>query len=142
MPSFELVVAGFLVVALTASIISSKAKAPYTLVLVFFGLIIAGSSLSSLLNVNLLYDTLIGGGLFVGIVLPPLLFETTMSIRYEEFRSVVRPALRLATIGVVIATIAGGLFLWLIANLPLVTSFVFTLFLVWGCTHVFMTAFP
>ncbi len=94
MVSFEVVVSGFLVVALAASIISSKAKAPYTLVLVVFGLIIAGSSLSSLLNVNLLYDRLIGGGLFVGIVLPPLLFETTMSIRYDEFRSVARPALR------------------------------------------------
>src|SRR5262245_51461999 len=112
MPSLELVVAGFLTVALAASIISSKAKAPYTIVLVFFGLIIASSSLSTLLNVNLLYG-LIPGGLFVGFVLPPLLFETTMSIRYEEFRSVARPALRLATIGVLIATIAGGLFLWL-----------------------------
>ncbi len=125
MPSLELVVAGFLAVALAASIISSKAKAPYTLVLVFFGLIIASSSLSTLLNVNFLYDRLIGGGLFVGLVLPPLLFETTMSIRYEEFRSVARPALRLATIGVVIATLAGGLFLWLIARLPFTTSFVF-----------------
>ena len=125
MPSLELVVAGFLAVALSASIISSKAKAPYTLVLVFFGLIIASSSLSTLLNVNFLYDRLIGGGLFVGLVLPPLLFETTMSIRYEEFRSVARPALRLATIGVVIATLAGGLFLWLIAQLPFTTSFVF-----------------
>ena len=101
MPSLELVVAGFLTVALAASIISSKSKAPYTLVLVFFGLIIASSSLSTLLNVNFLYDRLIGGGLFVGLVLPPLLFETTMSIRYEEFRSVARPALRLATIEVV-----------------------------------------
>src|SRR5213594_1069074 len=108
MPSLELVVAGFLTVALAASIISSKSKAPYTLVLVFFGLIIASSSLSTLLNVNFLYDRLIGGGLFVGLVLPPLLLETTMSIRYEEFRSVARPALRLATIGVVIATLAGG----------------------------------
>jgi monovalent cation:H+ antiporter, CPA1 family len=125
MPSFELVVAAFLAIALTASIISSRAKAPYTVVLVFFGLIIAATSLSNLLNVNLLYDRLIGGGLFVGLVLPPLLFETTMSIRYEEFRSVARPALRLATFGVIIATIVGGLFLWLIANLPLATSFVF-----------------
>ena len=125
MPTFEVVIAGFLAIALTASIISSKAKAPYTLILVFFGLIIAGSSLSSLFGVNLLYDRLIGGGLFVGVVLPPLLFETTMSIRYEEFRSVARPALRLATVGVVIATVVGGLFLWQIAGLPFISSFAF-----------------
>jgi monovalent cation:H+ antiporter, CPA1 family len=88
------------------------------------GLGIAGSSLSSILSVNLLYDSLIGGGLFVGLVLPPLLFETMMNIRYDEFRAVFRPALRLATIGVVIATVVGGLFLWQIAQLPLISAFV------------------
>ncbi len=125
MPALEIVISGFLLISLTASILANKAKVPYTLILVIFGLAIAGSSLSSLLRVDLLYDQLIGGGLFVGIVLPPLLFETMMSIRYEEFKAVARPALRLATLGVLIATIAGGLFLWQIANLPLVSSFLF-----------------
>src|SRR5438094_4351124 len=110
---------------LTASIISSRTRTPYTIVLVLFGLAIAGSYLPSLLGVNLLYDNLIGGGLFVGLVLPPLLFETMMNIRYEDLRSVVRPALRLATVGVLIATIVGGLFLWQIAQLPLTSSFIF-----------------
>src|SRR3989441_1131546 len=124
MSSFELVFSAFLVIALAASIVSSKTRAPYTLVLVFFGLGIAGSSISSLLNVNLLYDRLIGGGLFVGLVLPPLLFEAMMSIRYEEFRSVARPALRLATFGVLIATLVGG-FLLSLAGLALVSAFLF-----------------
>src|SRR5881409_3921341 len=125
MPSFEVIITAFLAISLTASIISSRTRTPYTIVLVLFGLAIAGSYLPSLLGVNLLYDNLIGGGLFVGLVLPPLLFETMMNIRYEDLRSVVRPALRLATVGVVIATIAGGLFLWQIAQLPLTSSFVF-----------------
>lgn len=125
-PSFEFVITAFLAIALTASIISSKTRAPYTIILVLFGLGIAGSSLSSILSVNLLYDSLIGGGLFVGLVLPPLLFETMMNIRYDEFRAVFRPALRLATIGVVIATVVGGLFLWQIAQLPLISAFVFS----------------
>ncbi len=125
MPSFEVIITAFLAISLTASIISSRTRTPYTIVLVLFGLAIAGSYLPSLLGVNLLYDNLIGGGLFVGLVLPPLLFETMMNIRYEDLRSVVRPALRLATVGVVIATIVGGLFLWQIARLPLVSSFVF-----------------
>lgn len=124
MPSFEAVVSAFLVISLAASIISSKTRAPYTLILVLFGLAIAGSSLSSLLNVNLLYDRLIGGGLFVGLVLPPLLFEAMMNIRYEEFRSVARPALRLATFGVVIATVVGGVLLSL-AGLAIVSAFLF-----------------
>jgi len=124
--SFEFVITAFLAIALTASILSSKTKAPYTIILVLFGIAIAGSSLSSILDVNLLYDSLIGGGLFVGLVLPPLLFETMMNIRYDEFRAVFRPALRLATIGVVIATVVGGLLLWQIAQLPLISAFVFS----------------
>src|SRR5216117_205142 len=107
MPSFEVIITAFLAISLTASIISSRTRTPYTIVLVLFGLAIAGSYLPSLLGVNLLYDNLIGGGLFVGLVLPPLLFETMMNIRYEDLRSVVRPALRLATVGVLIATIVG-----------------------------------
>ena len=126
MPSFEFVITAFLAISLAASIISSRIRIPYTLILVVFGLGIAGSSLSSILSVNLLYDSLIGGGLFVGLVLPPLLFETMMNIRYDVFRSVFRPALRLATIGVVIATVVGGLLLWRIAQLPLISAFVFS----------------
>src|SRR5438552_1762691 len=125
MPSFELIITAFLAISLTASIISSRTRTPYTIVLVLFGLAIAGSYLPGLLGVNLLYDSLIGGGLFVGLVLPQLLFETMMNIRYEDLRAVVRPALRLATVGVVIATIVGGLFLWQIARLPLTSSFIF-----------------
>ncbi len=124
--SFEFVITAFLAISLAAAIISSRTRAPYTIILVFFGVAIAGSSLSSILNVNLLYGSLIGGGLFVGLVLPPLLFETMMNIRYEEFRAVFTPALRLATVGVGIATVVGGLLLWQIAELPLVSAFVFS----------------
>ena len=126
MPSVEFVITAFLAISLTASIFSSRTRAPYTLILVLFGLAIASSSLSSMLSVNLLYDSLIGGGLFVGLVLPPLVFETMMNISYDEFRAIFRPALRLATIGVAIATVVGGLFLWLIAQLPLISAFVFS----------------
>jgi monovalent cation:H+ antiporter, CPA1 family len=125
MASLEFIISAFLAISLAASIISNKGKVPYTIVLVFLGLALAGSSFSSILGVNLLYDSLVGGGLFVGLVLPPLLFETTMNIRFEEFRAVASSALRLATIGVVIATIAGGLFLWQIVRLPLISSFLF-----------------
>src|SRR6266705_3442330 len=125
LPSLEIILSAFLAISLTATIISNKARAPYTVILVLFGVAIAGSSLSSILGVSLLYDSLVGGGLFVGLVLPPLLFETTMNIRFEEFRAVARPALRLATVGVVIATVVGGLFLWQIVQLPLLPSFLF-----------------
>src|SRR6266568_4951477 len=87
MPSLEIILSAFLAISLTASIISSKARAPYTIILVLFGVAIAGSSLSSILGVSLLYDSLVGGGLFVGLVLPPLLFETTMNISCRDCRA-------------------------------------------------------
>src|SRR5437667_12593631 len=49
-----------------------------------------------------------------------------MNTRHEEFRAVFTPALRLATVGVGIATVVGGLLLWQIAELPLVSAFVFS----------------
>src|SRR5438094_8076161 len=117
MPSFEVIITAFLAISLTASIISSRTRTPYTIVLVLFGLSIAGSYLPSLLGVNLLYDNLIGGGLFVGLVLPPLLFETMMNIRYVDLRSLVRPALRLASVRSLLPTIVGGLVLVQVAAL-------------------------
>src|SRR2546422_151879 len=72
MPSFEIILSAFLAISLTASIISSRARAPYTIILVLFGVAIAGSSLSSILGVSLLYDSLVGGGLFVGLDGNPL----------------------------------------------------------------------
>src|SRR5213592_526421 len=107
MPSFEVIITAFLAISLTASIISSRTRTPSAIVLVVSGLAIASSYLPNLLGVNLLYYNLIGGGLFVGLVLPTRLFETMMNTRYEDLRSVVRPALRLATVGVLIATIVG-----------------------------------
>src|SRR5437879_12809542 len=110
MPSFEVIIPAFLAISLTASIISSRTRTPYTIVLVLFGLAIAGSYLPSLLGVNLLYDNLIGGGLFVGLVLLPLLFETMLKIRYDVIHYVVSPALRLTKVGVLFVKILDGFF--------------------------------
>ncbi len=100
------VIVAFVGLALLASVISSKTKTPYTLLLVLLGMILATSSVSSILGVDLIYEQLVGGGLFVVLVLPPLLFETMINIRAEAFTSVSRPALLLATLGVVVATLA------------------------------------
>jgi Na+:H+ antiporter len=125
MPSIQLVIVGFLSIALLASIISSKTRTPYTVVLVLLGIILAASSASSLFGVNLIYDQLVGGSTFVVLVLPPLLFETMINIRVSAFTSVSRAALLLATLGVVVATLVGGVLLWTLAGLPIYSSFLF-----------------
>jgi CPA1 family monovalent cation:H+ antiporter len=124
-PSVELIISAFLGLALFASVVSRRTRVPYTLVLVAFGLVLAASSVSSLLGVNLVYDRLVGGGLFVGLVLPPLLFESMMNINAREFRELIRPSLLLATVGVAIATVVVGLLLWRLASLPAYSAFLF-----------------
>ena len=125
MTSVELVITVFLAITLLASIVSRKSKTPYTIVLVLVGIGLAAISNPSLADLGTAFQTLGSGGLFVGLILPPLLFESMMSIKIEEFRAVSRPALLMATVGVVIATLVGGLILWRFNVLPFSGAFLF-----------------
>jgi monovalent cation:H+ antiporter, CPA1 family len=125
MASIELIVTSFLAIALVASFISQRTKTPYTLTLVLLGLAISTLPGPSLVPGSLLYEQLVGGGLFVGLLLPALLFESMMSVDENEFRAVLRPSVLLATFGVVIATIVGGVLLWRVAGLPEYSAFLF-----------------
>src|ERR1022692_2673033 len=137
--TIELVLTAFVAVMLISQILSLKAKLPYTLILVFIGVgITALSTLPSLgsnpltntlqgviLQMRSFYTSLAEGGLFVGLVVPPLIFEAMMHIRAPDLRSVIRPSVLLDTVGVVIATAVGGLALWQLAGLSLTVSFLF-----------------
>ena len=125
MPSAEIIITIFLAIMLLAFIVSQRLRQPYTLVLVSSGILLAAFSISSLAGFNVVYDQLVTGGLFVGIVLPPLLFESMMDISSSDFRAVARAALSLATFGVVIATLVTGLFLWKVIGLEFYPSFLF-----------------
>jgi Na+:H+ antiporter len=123
--SSELVLTIFLAISLFASIVSRKTRTPYTILLVLIGIILAATTDPNLASIGQAFQTLRVGGLFVGLILPPLLFESTMSIRTEDFRAVSRPALILATAGVIVATVVVGLILWGLAGLPAYTAFLF-----------------
>ena len=125
MVSTELVISAFLGITLLASIVSKKTKTPYTILLVLIGIALAATSDPNLTAVSALFQGLSAGGLFVGLVLPPLLFESMMGIRTEEFRAISRPALILATGGVLVATLVGGFVLWDFAGLPAFSAFLF-----------------
>jgi monovalent cation:H+ antiporter, CPA1 family len=144
-PSIEILVTAFLAIMVVASLIAFRAKVPYTLVLVFIGVglafITAGpilaflgqgpiqNSLTSIVNqMRSLYETLIQGpqgGLFVGLVVPPLLFEGMIHIRSADIRSSIKPGFLLATIGVVISIVVAGFILWKVVGLALGVSFLF-----------------
>ena len=125
-----------------AALISIRLKVPSTLILVLSGFLIVviatllslpGSPLqdpmhSFISQIRSIYSVLVqggGGGLFVGLVVPPLIFEAMIHIRGSDLRSVIKPSLALATIGVVIATFVGGLILWKLVGLSFYVSFLF-----------------
>jgi CPA1 family monovalent cation:H+ antiporter len=135
-PSIELVVAAFLTIAFLAAVLSNKLKVPYTLVLVLSGVTITviaylfaaqgGSDFSA--QLRSIYSQLLfggGGGLFVGLVVPPLIFEAMIHLRGSDLRAVIKPSLALATMGVLIATAVGGLILWKGFGLSPYVSFLF-----------------
>jgi len=137
--TIELALTGFVAVMLVSQVLSLKAKLPYTLILVFVGVGIAALATIPSLGSNSLtnavqnvisqmgafYNTLVEGGLFVGLVVPPLIFEAMVHIRTPDLRAVIRPSVVLATAGVVIATLVAGLALWQVAGLSLTVSFLF-----------------
>ena len=137
-PSIELVVAAFLLMAFLAAVLSTKLKIPYTLILVLIGVAITvvasslaleGGSFGNLIaQLRSIYTVLLqggGGGLFVGIVVPPLIFEAMIHLRASDLRAVIKPSLALATVGVLIATAVGGVILWKIVGFSPYVSFLF-----------------
>ncbi|MEM3839204.1 MAG: sodium:proton antiporter [Candidatus Micrarchaeaceae archaeon] len=130
----EITLTFFIMMIATAQLIALKLKIPYTLVLVFVGIGVTALSTLALSpgviqlavgSIRSLYSQLVGTGLFVGLVVPPLIFEAMIHIRRRELVVVFRPALLLATIGVVVSTIVAGVVVWKIANLPLFPSLLF-----------------
>ena len=137
--AIELALTGLVLVMLVSQLLSLKARVPYTLILVFVGVGITaivslppvGSDIISsgfreiIFQTRTFYTSLVGGGLFVGLVVPPLIFEAMMHISAVDLRAVIRPSVFLATVGVGIATIVGGIVLWQFAGLSPAVSFLF-----------------
>ena len=114
-PNIELIIAVFLLIVSITAVISMRLKVPYTVILVLIGSItiatltilsiqgglLQGPAQALIDEIQLLYDQLVSGGsgsLFVGLIVPPLLFEAMIHIRPDDLKSVIRPSLVLATI--------------------------------------------
>ncbi len=136
MASIELLITGFLIILLAASLISIKSKLPYTLALVFIGIALVflsnsslpgsiGGSLSQIRDYTLTLGSSQGGELFVGLVVPPLVFDAMIHIKSSDLKSVLRASFVLSTVGVVVATVVVGVLLWLVVGLTIPVSFLF-----------------
>ena len=88
---------GYLGVAVIVAIIARRVHLPYTVGLVFtgIGLAVAGLETGAMLTHDFIFD----------VVLPPLLFESALSIPWGELRRDMLPVVALSTLGVVISAV-------------------------------------
>src|SRR5438445_6107884 len=115
----------FLGTIFIASLISSKIKIPYTMVLVGVGIAI---SLSHFTGFNLanIAQFKVDPKLILYFIVPPLIFEAMMKIKHEEFKQIQISALLLSTVGILLATLVGGFLLVYVAGLPFIVAFAFS----------------
>lgn len=122
--SFEYIIPVFLIIIFVASLVSSRIKIPYTMILVAFGI---GVSLfhfsgSNIINVA---QFKVDPRLILYFVVPPLIFEAMMKVNHSDFKSIQISTLLLATVGTVLATLVGGFLLVYVAGLSYITAFAF-----------------
>jgi len=122
--STEYLIPVFLVTIFIASLISSKIRIPYTMVLVGVGVAISLSHFTGL-NFTSISQFKVDPKLILYFIVPPLIFEAMMKIKHEEFKQVQISALLLSTVGVLLATMVGGFLLVYVAGLPYIVSFAF-----------------
>lgn len=122
--STEYLIPVFLVTIFVASLISSKIKIPYTMVLVGVGIAISLSHFTGI-NFGNISQFKVDPKLILVFIVPPLIFEAMMKIKHEEFKQIRISSLLLSTVGVLLATLVGGFLLVYIAGLPYIVSFAF-----------------
>jgi len=122
--STEYLIPLFLVTIFIASLISSKIKIPYTMILVGVGVAISLFHFTGLNFANIAQFK-VDPKLILVFIVPPLIFEAMMKIKHEEFKQIQISSLLLSTVGVLLATLVGGFLLVYVAGLPFIVSFAF-----------------
>lgn len=122
--SNEYVIPVFLITIFLATLIATRVKIPYTMILVGIGISISvldftGHGIPNISGFK------VDPKLILYFVIPPLIFEAMMRIDREHFKTVRISSLLLSTVGVGVATIVGGLLLSYLAGLPTIIAFAF-----------------
>ena len=111
-----------IVLSFVGSLLSDKLKVPYPTVMIGIGLILSifrfGGGLS---------DIPISSELILGLVVPPLIFESAMRTRFQTFRTVHKTVIGLAIFGVIISAFVTALVLNLTLGLPIAAALLFGL---------------
>ena len=122
--SNEYVIPVFLLTIFLATLIATRVKVPYTMILVAIGISISildftGHGIPNISGFK------VDPKLILYFVIPPLIFEAMMRIDREHFKTIRISSLLLSTVGVGVATIVGGLLLSYVAGLPTIVAFAF-----------------
>ncbi len=115
----------FLATIFLASLLATKIKIPYTMILVGIGIAISVSHLAGVTSLNI-GQFKVDPKLILYFIVPPLIYEAMMRVDHEQFKAIRMSSLLLATVGVVLATIIGGLLLSYAAGLPIIVAFAFS----------------
>ena len=106
-----------LAIAALVAIVSRRIRVPYTVALVLMGLVL------SFFPNPFIFD--VGGDLILAILVPPLLFEATLQIKWAKLRKDIVPILLLAFVGTVVGTIIVGEIITWVLDVPLLAAFAF-----------------
>ena len=112
----EEVVIGLLLIAVIVGIITQRLRVPYTVGLVLIGLAL---SIRGQVEINVPPE------LFLGLLVPPLIFEAAFHLNIRDLRNDLMPILALAIPGVLITTGLVGLVVALGTGSPLSMALVF-----------------
>lgn len=114
----------FLGMVFVASLLASRTKIPYSMILAVIGI---GISLFHYTGFNVINfeGFKIDPKLILYFIVPSLIFEAMMKVNRKELKTVQISTFLLATIGTVLATIVGGFLLGYISGLPYIVAFAF-----------------
>jgi NhaP-type Na+/H+ or K+/H+ antiporter len=110
------------ILSFVASLLSDRSKAPYPTVMIGIGL-----ALSILKFGGGISNISISGDVILGLVVPPLIFESAMRTRFHTFRTVHKTVIGLAIFGVIISAFATALVLTLTLRIGLAAALLFGL---------------
>lgn len=122
--SNEYVIPLFLITIFLATLIATRVKIPYTIILVGIGIAISLWDFSRH-ETSEISNFRVDPKLILYFIIPPLIFEAMMRIDREVFTKIRISALLLATAGVAVATVVGGLLLSYAVGLPPIVAFSF-----------------
>ncbi len=104
-------------IAALVAILIRRIRVPYTVALVIVGLALA--FFPNFININ------IGSDLIVAVLVPPLIFEATLNIKWAELRESLGLVLLLAVGGTLLSTVIVGGLVYQILDIPLFGALAF-----------------